>query len=447
MIRIGEMTASAIQTSLGKSADRFALRNRWANSLLVRTNLTLGVGSLAIVAIAVVALQVFVVRPISEQSADDVAALLVLSARTWVELLPEVRPYFELELAENHDLYVSAVPEQFEPVEYSESPFLALVEEKLNERFGAPVTISRSAESVWATLPIAGFELHIGFPPTRRDIQTTYVGIVIAGLGAAVVFVTSLFIVLRITRPLVQAAQRAETFRGGLNFDPLPEEGPRELVVLAHNFNTMAREISALIANRTILLAGISHDLKTPLTRMRLAVELLPGDVDPALVERFERNLGSMDELITDALKLSSGANEAEQEIDLRPFVQSVMASYDSPMPLECRNCPEEPVRVAPGALRRVLTNLLTNARQHGRDVRVRLHGREIHVLDSGPGIPLEHREAVFQPFFRLDSSRSVATGGSGLGLAIAHQLCQTYGWRIAIESPPGGGTDVCLAI
>lgn len=436
---------------------RFWRRNTQATSLLVRTNLILGISSLIIVAIAVAALQQFVVQPIAEQSADDEAALLVLSAQTWVELPPETRPYFELELAENHDLIISAVPEQYAPVESGTSPFLSLLsgaspflsllEDKLEERFGAPVEMLQSEELLWATLPIAEYELQIGFSPTRRDIRTTYVGIVIAGLGAAVVFLTSLFIVLRITRPLVQAAERAETFRGGLNFDPLPEEGPQELVVLARNFNTMAREISTLLANRTTLLAGISHDLKTPLTRMRLAVELLPEDVDRALVERFERNLESMDELITDALKLSSGTQEAEQDIDLQPFVESVLSSYDAPMPLQCGARPQGTVRVAPGALRRVLTNLLTNAHQHGGDVRVRLLGREIHVLDSGPGIPPEHREAVFQPFFRLDSSRSAATGGSGLGLAIVHQLCQTHGWRIEIGSRPGGGTDVCLAI
>ena len=418
-----------------------------ATSLLVRTNLTLGVSSLIIVAIAIAALQYFVVRPISEQSADDEAALLVLTAQTWVELPPEARRYFELELAENHDLIISAVPERHDAVAYGDSPFLSLVEEKLNDRFGAPVEMSQTDELVWATLPIAGYELQVGFSATRRDIQTTYTGIVIAGLGAAVVFVTSLFIVLRITRPLVQAAERAETFRGGLNFDPLPEQGPKELVVLARNFNTMAREISSMLSNRTTLLAGISHDLKTPLTRMRLAVELLPEDVDPELTERFEHNLESMDELITDALKLSSGTHEAEQEIDLQPFIEGIVASFEAPMRLKCRDCPKEPVRVAPGAFRRVLTNLLTNAHQHGTDVQVQVQGREIHVLDAGPGIPPEHRETVFQPFFRLDSSRSAATGGSGLGLAIVHQLCQMHGWSIGIGSRPGGGTDVCLAI
>ncbi len=430
--------------------DRFGFKrpNIQATSLLVRTNLTLGISSLIIVTIAVAALQYFVVQPIAEQSAADEAALLVLSAQTWVELPPETRPLFELELSESHDLVISAVPQPYAPADYGESPFLSLLQEKLNERFDAPVAMSRLSDGlIWATLPIGGYELQIGFEPTRREVRTTYTGIVIVGLGAAVVFLTSLFIVVRITRPLVQAAERAETFRGGLNFEPLPEEGPGELVVLARNFNTMAQEISALLSNRTTLLAGISHDLKTPLTRMRLAVELLPDDVDPTLVARFERNLESMDELLTDALKLASDTPEAEQEVDLRPFVEALLSSYDAPLPLECRDCPTEPVRVAPVALRRVLTNLLTNAQQHGRDARVQLLGREIHVLDSGPGIPSQYREAVFQPFYRLDSSRSAATGGSGLGLAIVRQLCQAHGWRIEIGATPGGETDVCLAI
>ena len=416
-------------------------------SLLARTNLTLAVSSLIIVVLAVAALQRFVVQPIAEQSAADEAALLVLTAQTWVELPPEARPSFELELAYNHDLIVTAEPLDYREVAPGTSPFLSMLEEKLSQRLDSPVALTQGYELCWVTLPMAGYDVQIGFSPTRRDIQPLYVGIVIVGLGAAVVFVTSLFIMLRVARPLVQAAQRAETFRGARNFDPLPEKGPRELVVLARNFNTMAREIAALMANRTALLAGISHDLKTPLTRMRLAVELLPESVDPGLIQRFERNLESMDELITDALKLASGTQEAAQEIDLQPFVQDVLSSYETPIPLQARDSPAHSVLAAPGALRRVLTNLVTNARQHGQSVCVQLIGRDIHVVDSGPGIPPEHRESVFQPFFRLDSSRSAATGGSGLGLAIVHQLCQTHGWNIRIGANPDGGTDVCLGI
>ena len=416
-------------------------------SLLVRTNLTLAVSSLTIVAIAVVALQYFVVEPTAEQSADDQAALLVLTAQTWVELPPESRPYFELELAEQHDLFISAEAVARPPARYDESPFLTQLEERLNARLGEPVAITQGDELLWATLPMGGYQLQVGFSGARRDIQPMYVGIIIAGLGAGVVLITSAIIVLRVTRPLVQAAERAEAFRGGADFDPLPEKGPKELVVLARNLNTMAREISSLLSNRTTLLAGISHDLKTPLARMRLAVELLPERVDPVLVARLERNLESMDELITDALKFARGTHEPTRPTELQALIANLLQRQDPPIPFDCGKPAKTVVEVAPGALTRVLANLVNNAQQHGRDARVRLRGRQVHVIDNGPGIPEAHREAVLQPFFRLDRSRSAATGGSGLGLAIAHQLCEAHGWSIRINDHPGGGTDVCVSV
>ncbi|MEZ5560294.1 MAG: ATP-binding protein [Pseudomonadales bacterium] len=415
-------------------------------SLLVRTNLILAVSAFAIVIIAVVALNQFVIRPIAERSADDEAALLVLSAQTWVELPPQARPYFELELAQSHDLIISADRAELPPADLGQ-PYLSLLQDRLSGRLGTAVTLLQGEDLLWVDVPMGGFDLQIGFSSQRRDIQPLYVGIIIVALGAGVVFATSLLIVQRITRPLVQAGQRAETFRGGENFEPLPEQGPRELVVLARNFNTMAREISALLSNRTTLLAGISHDLRTPLTRMRLALELLPDDVDPRLIERFERNLEVMDQLVTDALRFARGTGEASQEVELKPFVEDVLTGFEQPIPFSSEGADGLRLQLAPGALQRVIVNLVTNALQHGDAVRVRLLGREIHVIDSGPGIPPESRAAVFQPFFRLDASRSVTTGGSGLGLAIVQQLCQAQGWRVAIEDGPDGGTDVVVRV
>lgn len=424
--------------------------NDSALSLLVRTNLILAVSALLIVVIAVLALNQFVIEPIAERSADDEAALLVLSAQTWVELPPEARPYFELELAQSHDLIISGEPQQLSPADLSQ-PYLSLLQEKLSERLGIDVTLEEGNELVWVDVPMGGFDLQIGFSPARRDIQPLYVGIIIVVLGALVVFMTSLFIVQRITRPLVLVAERAETFRGGENFEPLPEQGPKELVSLARNFNTMAREISTLMSNRTTLLAGISHDLRTPLTRMRLALELLPGDVDPKLIARFERNLEVMDGLIGDALRFARGAAEAPQQVEFVDFVRDVLGSFDPPVPLTvddaAADAPPEIIRVAPGALQRVLVNLVNNGLQHGANVRVVLRRREIHVIDSGPGIPRAAREEVFQPFFRLDRSRNVSTGGSGLGLAIVQQLCQAQGWRVRIQDGPEGGTDVVVSV
>ncbi len=417
-------------------------------SLLVRTNLVLAVSALLIVVIAVLALNQFVIEPIADRSADDEAALLVLSAQTWVELPPEARPYFELELAQSHDLIISAEPQALEPADLSQ-PYLSLLQEKLGERLGIEVSLEAGNQLVWVDVPMGGYDLQIGFSAARRDIQPLYVGIIIVVLGALVVFLTSLLIVQRITRPLTQVAERAETFRGSGNFEPLPESGPEELASLARNFNTMAREVSSLLSNRTTLLAGISHDLRTPLTRMRLALELLPDNVDPKLVERFERNLEAMDALIGDALKFARGAAEAPQEVELAPFIEDLLNCFEPPVPFtrDGGNGEELRLALAPGALERVLTNLVNNGLQHGDSVRVNLRGRRIHVVDAGPGIPAAARDKVFEPFYRLDPSRNVRTGGSGLGLAIVKQLCQAQGWKVSIHEAAGGGTEVIVEV
>ncbi|MEN9806588.1 MAG: hypothetical protein RL756_1108 [Pseudomonadota bacterium] len=413
-------------------------------SLLARTNLILAVSALAIAAIAVAALNQFVIKPIAEQSADDEAALLVLSAQTWVELPPDARPYFELELAQSHDLIISAETQTLARADLSR-PWLALLQARLSDRLAMPVALLEDDVLIWAQVPMGGLELQIGFSPARRDIQPLNVGIVIVVVGALIVFLASLGIVQRITRPLVMAAERVEEFRGGENFEPLPEQGPRELVSLARNFNTMAREISALLSNRTTLLAGISHDLRTPLTRMRLALALLPDNVDPGLVARFERNLEVMDGLIGDALRFARGTQETPQNLELLPFVRDVLSGFEQTIPLTTVDADDLRLALAPGALQRVLVNVISNALQHAEGVRVHVDGRRIEISDAGPGIPVEARDAVFEPFYRLDRSRNVHTGGSGLGLAIVRQLCQAQGWRIRIEESTEGGAKFVL--
>jgi two-component system osmolarity sensor histidine kinase EnvZ len=423
---------------------------RESSSLLVRTTAVLAGVAIAIAGTAILALNAFVIAPISEQSADDEAALLVLSAQTWVELPPSARPYFELELAENHDLIISPKARDLPPADLSDG-YLELLQLRLSERLERPTRLRAGDDLVWADIPMGGYEMQIGLSPARREVQPLNVALIIAVMGALIVTGVSLLVVRRVTRPLVDAARRVESFRGGEQFEPLPEEGPREIVTLARSFNTMARDISALLSNRTTLLAGISHDLRTPLARMRLALELLPESVDRAWVERFERNLATMDELIGDAMRFARGTFEVPAVVDLRAFLTKAVAGLDDQV--ACEWCGDGPVerRVATGALRRVLQNLLANARQHGGGTPcVRVDCRkdvEIHVIDRGPGIPLEQRDAVFQPFFRLDRSRSQKTGGSGLGLAIVLQLCQTHGWRIEIRTAEPQGTDVVLTL
>ncbi|MDG2276660.1 MAG: ATP-binding protein [Pseudomonadales bacterium] len=414
-------------------------------TLLVRTNLILAISALLIAAIATVALYAFVIDPISERSADDEAALLVLTAQTWAELPPGARPYFELEMAESHDLIISDAKQPLPSAVTEDARYFDLLQQKLSERLTDSVTLLQGDELLWVDVAMGGHELQVGFSAEREDIQPLYGAIVIVGLGAAIVFFTSLFIVQRIARPLVKVAEQAEHFRGTKEIEPLPESGPQELASLARNFNTMAREISILLANRTTLLAGISHDLRTPLTRMRLALALLPEDVDQRLVERFERNLESMDELIGDALRFARGTKEVGQELEVAVFVQEIAASFETSVRSEIVSSPEQRSVLAPSAFRRVLINLISNGIKHGGDVLVEIFDGQIAVSDNGPGIPEEFREEVFQPFFRIDTSRSSATGGSGLGLAIVAQLCQAHNWAIKVGQAESGGARVTI--
>ena len=219
------------------------------------------------------------------------------------------------------------------------------------------------------------------------------------------------------------------------DIEPLPETGPRELVLLARNFNTMADEIALLLANRTTLMAGISHDLRTPLTRMRLALALLPENIDPALAQRFERNLEAMDTLITDALRFAQGTQTAEP-VALLAYVSQVLETFDQPIEL-CSNIDDDlVVNLAPNAFSRVLANLVGNGIKYANTVRVTLSATEVVVLDDGPGIPEAERFSVFQPFYRLEASRNQSTGGSGLGLAVVQQLSATTVGRLTLKIP-----------
>ena len=349
------------------------------NSLLVRTNLTLGFSSMLIAVVAVFSLNLFVIAPIAERSADDEAALLVLSAQTWVELPPEARPYFELELAESHDLIISEVIREFPKLD-SYVPYVNYLKEKLESRLAMSIEIFEADELLWVEVPMGGYELQVGLSADRRALELFYVAIIIVGLGSAIVFFTSLYIVQRITRPLVRVAKQAETFRGTSDIEPLPEAGPRELVSLARNFNTMSREVSLLLENRTTLLAGISHDLRTPLARMRLALELMPDSVDEQLVGRFERNLESMDELITNATRFAKGAGEAVQEVELLDFVREVIAHFEPPVRLVSAIDDTFRAMIPPTAFRRILINLVINGIKYGEKVVIQLDQDSVSV-------------------------------------------------------------------
>ena len=217
----------------------------------------------------------------------------------------------------------------------------------------------------------------------------------------------------------------------------------------------MSSELQELSENRTVIVAGISHDLRTPLTRLGLAVELLSQDSDPKLIAGIRRDLEATDSLLGQFLQFSKGlGDERQEELDLFEVLSSHAADLRREgSEVQLHGSGPCPYTADPAALERVLANLMENAAHYGGDapVEVRLkkdtQAASITIADRGPGIPMDQIEAVFQPFHRLESARSNRTGGSGLGLAIARQLAIKHGWTIELLAREGGGTVAKLIL
>ncbi len=429
-----------------------------SRTLFARTGITLSIALLVFLLFTVAVILNYILVPLGKRAADDFTALMVLSAQTWVELPPGTRPDFERELQERYRLKLTLAESQLPPSK-SLLPYLQFLENSLEEYTGEkiPVSVASNKPLVFAVdISMAGRALRFSFPRERIGAQPPAAVLLVIIAGMLVILLTTLLLVRRLTDPLTRLSEATARVGHGDTLAPLPETGPREIAVLTHNFNRMAREVTELLANRTTLFAGISHDLRTPITRMQLALELLPGDSDPTVVNSLRQGLEDMNRLIQDTLELARGLQpHAAEEVDLRDFLDGIIADYRRSSATEiywspgtCCICTVETL-----ALHRVLTNLIDNAVRYGGDhpVEVRCDcpagAAVFRILDRGTGIPAAEREAVFRPFYRLETSRSRATGGSGLGLAIARQLCETHGWEISLQAREGGGTQAQVRV
>jgi signal transduction histidine kinase len=267
-----------------------------------------------------------------------------------------------------------------------------------------------------------------------------------------VVLVIALYVVARsITRPLSRLALAADNLGRSILQPKLAEEGARELRRAAHAFNTMQDRLHRYLDSRTRVLAAMSHDLKTPLTRLRLQVETQIDD--PALQARFGKELDEMESMVRGALALFRGLNdeEAPEPVDVNLLLETIRGEFvemGKEVTLEGRAL--GPLTGKPQALRRGITNLIANAIKFGSSARIVVRDGsqlEISICDDGPGIPPEELEKVFEPFYRLESSRNRDTGGTGLGLSIARDVAQTHGGSIALRNLSQGGLEARLTL
>ncbi|MGA9163660.1 MAG: ATP-binding protein [Thiobacillus sp.] len=429
------------------------------HSLFRRTALTVAAGLIVFQLASGAAIFFNILMPLAHRSADDLAALLVLSARTWVELPAATRPDFEEELKLSHGLDLA---EATAPVgdEAGHHPYLNFLRTSLAARLdSAPaLRVTETANGVFhADIPMANHVLRFSFSRDLLPQRPVYALAWSFAAGLLVTLVLAWLLARRITAPVARLAEAARQIGSGERPPRLPESGEHELADLARVFNETASQLAARRENQSTLLAGVSHDLRSPLGRIKMALGMLAEERASPLLARMERDVAEMETLIGAQLELARAEErEATQATDIDALLAELIEATEAQSPGQTRLRADRPAchaDIAPLALKRILGNLLDNALRYagpGRLELVRRHcsGRLlIGVRDRGPGIPAELREAVFRPFFRLDPSRSRATGGSGLGLAIARQLANTQGWTVAVKPRVGGGTSVWLAI
>ncbi len=420
-------------------------------SLFARTALTLALAFIVFQAAAFWVVYRTLIVPVAERSADDLAGLIVLSAQTWVELPPQTRAAFERELARRHGLRLTTL-NIGATADAPHFAFRTQIEDALSRRVGDDVILRGvpGTEAAWLDIPVGGHDLHVGFFPRRYAVKPPLAAIAVIALGTFLSLLTALFLVRRITVPLARAADAAGQVGAGELPEPLPETGPAELAELARRFNTMAAEVRALLDNRTTLLAGISHDLRTPMTRLQLNLEMLRDASSPARIDRAVADLADMNKLITGYLELARTTQaESRTRFDLAGLLEEAAVDADLPWP-GAAPCMIEAGRLA---VRQIVSNLIQNAQRYGGGTPVELvlectgNLARVIVRDAGAGIPNDQLEKVFRPFYRLETSRSQATGGTGLGLAIVRQLAETNGLKVVLRNRPQGGLEAILEI
>ena len=414
-----------------------------------------------------VALLVFVMLPMAERAADDLAGLMVLSAQTWAELPPETRPVFEQELALNYRIAVRPDMAPAPDTGLRHGFYVRFLERAFERRLGHEAFFAQERGvdgEDWLWIAVRAGERWMGAGFATSRMQANPLGALLVTLGAGVLLIAGLawWMARRIAQPVARLEAAAAQLAQGTNPALLPVSGPRELADLARHFNHMALQLAELSDARTTLFAGLSHDLRTPLARMRLALEMLDLKPEPALLRRLDQDIEEMNRLIGQLLDIARGLQpEAQQNLDLQAWLEGRVATHrgaadaaQAPLTVACT--PGLRAWAAPGMLARIVDNLLGNALRYAPGpIELRAEslvddGAErprlrIGVLDRGPGIPQDQLAAVFRPFHRLESARSPDAGGLGLGLAIVQQLARSNGWVIELQRREGGGLAAWL--
>ena len=360
----------------------------------------------------------------------------------------------ELTGKEGVHVYYADFMEEIEPL--PADPFINMVAEKIRERLGAETIITVNhygVQGLWVSFNIGQDDFWVVIPKVHVEVHFPWQWL---GWGALVLLLSlggGYLLAARINRPLNLLVNAANRLRNGEQPEKLPEESVTELREVSSTFNKMATALAELDAERTLILAGVSHDIRTPLARLRLAVEMLPDESCDSLKNGMIEDIADMDNIIHQFLDFVRGVEgEPTQLIDINSLLQGLhdrqsRAGRDLVVQMAATNA----IPIRPLAMQRLLDNLVGNAYAYGHG-QVRVASQilndaiVISVFDNGPGIPETHLEKLLRPFERLDTARSNA-GGSGLGLAIAERIAKLHHGKLELINRPEGGLEARLTL
>lgn len=389
--------------------------------------------------------------PLLRAASNDFAALIVLSAQTWVELPPQRRSALQDALSTTHGLHLIDTGKFFAAsTSPSYLPFNRLLQDKLSDLTGQPAHVGwdPNRQQYLVDIQVDCMPMHFAFARERIGTNPPFAILAILLTSLTLALLVAHQVSCRLTRPLTRLERAVQAVGRGETPALLPKNSVLELDGLSHEFNAMARQVHAQTQSRTTLLAGVSHDLRSPVTRLRMALELARTHPDPVLFDNMERYLEQMDALIGDFIDYGRVISQnMPQHLELTPWLTQLAEEHQATL----TSCGDGMLLTDPAALRRILTNLLENAHNHAPDSPAELvcsrtrDGVQIDVLDRGPGISPEHLDKIFDPFYRIDPARQ--SPGSGLGLAIVREVCRAHGWRIQISNRPRGGLQARLIL
>ncbi|MDP1595137.1 MAG: ATP-binding protein [Gallionella sp.] len=393
-------------------------------------------------------------EPRTRQMAQLVVSVVNLTRAAVMSAAPEWRAALLAELAESEGLRVqiAEIDEVLDPLP-DHPPELRMMVEKVrhslgdNTRFAAQLN---GVEALWVSFFIGGEEFWVALPSERIEHPVSQVLLMWGSVVLLLALLGAYFIARQVVHPLKRLALSAQQLGLGGIPQPLPERGAQEVIAVSAAFNQMSADLAANERERALVLAGISHDLRTPLARVRLAAELIS---EASLREGLSADVEQMDAVIRQFLDYARlDENETAVTIEAGVLVREVVNSFSAAsrsINLELQDMPALVVR--PLLLKRALANLLDNAIKYGGgEITVRLYSEAgkavLAVLDRGTGIPAEQRESVKRPFIRLEAARSDVTG-AGLGLAIVERAARLHHGEFSLDERAGGGLVAKLVL